>query len=86
MFRTMRKIRYDCSTSPRAIVDEIQNRDIQSIAVPPLGCGLGGLNWGKVRPKIEDYLAQLSHVQIVIFEPKGAPEAVKMTHIKEAPR
>jgi O-acetyl-ADP-ribose deacetylase (regulator of RNase III) len=76
----------DIEKGLEALVDEIQNRDIQSIAVPPLGCGLGGLNWGKVRQKIEDYLAQLSNVQIVIFEPKGAPEAVKMTHIKEAPR
>src|SRR5262245_8179408 len=30
-----------------ALVNEIQNRDIQSIAIPPLGCGNGGLDWNE---------------------------------------
>jgi O-acetyl-ADP-ribose deacetylase (regulator of RNase III) len=30
-----------------------------SIAIPPLGCGLGGLKWTEVRPLIEEYLSDL---------------------------
>ena len=31
----------------------IRAHGIRSIALPPLGCGLGGLDWGNVRPRIE---------------------------------
>ena len=30
---------------------------ITSIAIPPLGCGLGGLDWNKVKPLIEQHLS-----------------------------
>lgn len=43
---------------------------IDSIAIPPLGCGLGGLNWGDVRPKIQDALSDLPNIQIRVFEPQ----------------
>ena len=33
--------------------------EIESIALPPLGCGLGGLDWSDVRPRIEAALADL---------------------------
>src|SRR5881275_606860 len=36
-----------------ALVVEIRTRGIRSIALPPLGSGLGGLNWADVRPRIE---------------------------------
>lgn len=75
----------DIETGLEALVEVIQQYNIHSIAIPPLGSGLGGLDWPQVRQRIEVYLSQLSNVQTVIFEPKGAPEAEKMTHIKEAP-
>lgn len=52
-----------------ALVDEICSRNIHSIAIPPLGSGLGGLDWSNVRPRIENSLRGLDHVRIVIFEP-----------------
>ena len=47
----------------------IEDKHIKSIALPPLGCGNGGLDWSEVRPEIERSLAGLSGVDIVVFEP-----------------
>ena len=47
----------------------IREKQIQSIAIPPLGCGNGGLDWGVVRPLIEATLNDLSGVEVLIFEP-----------------
>jgi O-acetyl-ADP-ribose deacetylase (regulator of RNase III) len=47
----------------------IQKHGIKSIAVPPLGCGHGGLEWGQVRPKIEQALADLPGVQVQLYAP-----------------
>ena len=38
-------------------------------AIPPLGAGNGGLDWGTVRKAIESELANLSGVDILVFEP-----------------
>ncbi|MEA5583638.1 macro domain-containing protein [Nodularia harveyana UHCC-0300] len=68
----------DIKTGLVALVAEIQKLGITSIAIPPLGCGNGGLNWLEVKPLIESAFAQLPNVQIIIFEPSGAPVAEKM--------
>ena len=47
----------------------IEQKRIRSIAIPPLGCGNGGLNWEDVRPEIESALSELTEVDIQIFEP-----------------
>lgn len=56
-----------------ALVDEIRTRRIKSIAVPALGAGLGGLSWPDVRKRIEAALADLPDLQVIVFEPNGAP-------------
>lgn len=61
-----------------ALVAEVQQLGITSIAIPPLGCGNGALNWSEVKPLIESAFAQLSDIEIIIFEPVGAPAAEKM--------
>jgi len=58
--------------------DEIRRLKIQSIAVPPLGCGNGGLDWGEVRPLIERSFAKMPDVEVRLFEPVGAPGAKDM--------
>lgn len=68
-----------------ALRKEIEDRKIRSIAIPPLGCGLGGLNWPDVRKRIEAALADLEDVDIRLYEPKGAPEVSKMTRTRKAP-
>lgn len=47
----------------------IQENEIRSIAIPPLGCGNGGQDWSVVRPMIESMLGKLDSVEIVVFEP-----------------
>jgi O-acetyl-ADP-ribose deacetylase (regulator of RNase III) len=47
----------------------LEQRLINSVAVPPLGCGLGGLEWNDVRPRIEDALARLADTRVLVFEP-----------------
>jgi O-acetyl-ADP-ribose deacetylase (regulator of RNase III) len=63
----------DIESGLRALVDEVRQRDIRSIAVPPLGCGLGGLDWRDVRPRIERVFGALPDVRVLVFEPVGAP-------------
>lgn len=63
----------------------IANLNIKSIALPPLGCGLGGLDWNEVRGHIESALSQLPEVKVIVFEPKGAPDAEKMVKNRKVP-
>lgn len=42
---------------------------LESMAVPALGCGLGGLEWNHVRQLLEKYLTPLS-ASITIYPPK----------------
>lgn len=58
-----------------ALVAVVRERGIRSIAVPPLGCGLGGLDWNVVRPLIESAFMALTDVEAILFEPAGAPQA-----------
>lgn len=50
-------------------IENIRNLEIGSVALPPLGCGNGGLDWKDVRPLIEDKLAPLQDVHFVVFAP-----------------
>ena len=58
-----------------ALVAETTAREIRSIAIPPLGSGLGGLDWGEVKPLIERAVAGLPQVDVVVYEPIGHPAA-----------
>ena len=52
---------------------EIRNRGIRSIAIPALGCGLGGLSWDEVRPRIENAFQGLENIRVIVFEPHETP-------------
>ncbi len=43
-----------------------------SIAIPALGCGLGGLAWPDVRKCIEDRLSARQDVLVLVYEPRVA--------------
>ncbi len=68
----------DIEAGLRALVADVKRLSIRSIAIPPLGCGLGGLNWQEVRPLIEQAFQPLPDVQVLLYEPAGAPEAKTM--------
>lgn len=51
---------------------------IDSIAVPPLGCGNGGLDWAIVGPLIDRALRNLESVNVRLYEPAGAPKPASM--------
>jgi O-acetyl-ADP-ribose deacetylase (regulator of RNase III) len=57
-----------------ALVEEIRQRNIRSIAIPPLGSGLGGLDWQVVRPRITAALAPREEVRVEIYEPSAPQE------------
>ena len=40
-----------------------------SVAIPPLGCGLGGLKWEEVKLLIEKHLGNLEGVTVMVYEP-----------------
>jgi O-acetyl-ADP-ribose deacetylase (regulator of RNase III) len=52
-----------------ALAEEIRAHNILSIAIPPLGSGLGGLDWSSVRPRIEAALRGIDNIKVVVFEP-----------------
>jgi O-acetyl-ADP-ribose deacetylase (regulator of RNase III) len=68
-----RKSRYEwIETGLQKLAIFIQQERIASIALPPLGCGNGGLNWDKIRGMIEEHLGSTEHVKIVVYEPNEA--------------
>jgi O-acetyl-ADP-ribose deacetylase (regulator of RNase III) len=58
-----------------ALVEEVRRRNLRSIAVPPLGCGLGGLAWSEVKPRILRAFEALPEVRVLLYAPAGAPAA-----------
>ncbi|MCW5588448.1 MAG: macro domain-containing protein [Legionellales bacterium] len=56
----------------QSLAHEIKFNNIRSIAIPPLGSGLGGLNWLEVRNWITLSLQNLEDIEIIVFEPSDA--------------
>lgn len=50
----------------------IDNLKLQSVAIPALGCGCGGLKWDDVKPEIEKALVGLD-ADIMVYEPTENP-------------
>ncbi len=51
------------------VVENYKSEGIQSIALPALGCGLGGLNWKDIGPMMCRYLSKLD-IQVAIYLPQ----------------
>ena len=68
----------DIQSGLRALIEVVKSKGIRSIAVPPLGCGNGGLDWNEVRPLIEQAFSEVPEVAVQLFYPEGAPRADEM--------
>jgi O-acetyl-ADP-ribose deacetylase (regulator of RNase III) len=75
----------DIETGLDALTREIRQRGIRSIAIPPLGSGLGGLDWIEVKPRIIASLATLSDVDVLIYEPLDAGAEAPTFRAQAAP-
>lgn len=70
-WRSPSRIEYIDAGLP-ALVDFVRMNAIESIAIPALGCGLGGLSWHVVKPKIEKAFGDLAngYVEVWLFGPQ----------------
>ncbi len=68
----------DIKSGLAALTEDVKRLGIRSIAIPPLGCGNGGLNWSEVRPLIAAAFATLPDVRVLLYAPHGAPDAKTM--------
>jgi O-acetyl-ADP-ribose deacetylase (regulator of RNase III) len=75
----------DIEAGLTALVAEVERLGIRSIAVPPLGSGLGGLNWTEVRPRIERALGSIPNLAVFQYEPAGAPDPLLMAKSRSIP-
>ena len=75
----------DIESGLASLVEEIRARGIRSVAIPPLGSGLGGLRRPEVRNRMQAALEKLHDVEIVIFEPDGGTENKRANRSTEAP-
>lgn len=69
-----------------ALVEEVRRLGIRSIAVPALGCGLGGLEWNEVRPLIEQAFVALPDVHVLLYAPAGAYSAGRTAAVADRSR
>ncbi len=76
----------DIDSGLRSLSEVIHNYNIRSIAIPPLGSGLGGLNWSDVRARIESTLNELNDCNIIIFEPFASKTNVQTHFSSDIPK
>ena len=61
------------------LIETVNNCGIESIAIPPLGCGNGGLNWDDVYPLIVETFANYPDVDVRIYPTSNQPDATTIS-------
>lgn len=69
-----------------ALVGVVREFNISSLAIPPLGSGLGGLNWEDVRPLIVEAAVSLPGVRVLIYEPLGPADPAMAVKAQKRPQ
>lgn len=67
----------DIDSGLNSLVADIERLHIKSVAIPPLGSGLGGLHWGTVRQLIKEKFAKVGDVRVVVYEPINIAASTK---------
>ena len=76
----------DIESGLKSLAAAIEERGIRSVALPPLGSGLGGLDWAQdVRPMLAASLSELPDVRVVVFEPGGGPQDQRANRSTDVP-
>lgn len=68
-----------------SLIEDIKRLEIQSIAMPPLGCGNGGLDWQQVHPQIELAFTQTPNTKLYLFEPLNQQKAITIPIATKTP-
>jgi O-acetyl-ADP-ribose deacetylase (regulator of RNase III) len=66
------------------LISRVRDLGIRSIAIPPLGCGLGGLDWNEVKPRIIEAFRAVPDVRVVLFEPSSPGNAEVVSRARAA--
>jgi O-acetyl-ADP-ribose deacetylase (regulator of RNase III)/uncharacterized protein YwgA len=66
------------------LAEHVDEWGVTSIAMPPLGCGNGGLEWSEVGPLIYQKLHRL-RVDVEVYAPYGTPKQQLTTEFLAAP-
>jgi O-acetyl-ADP-ribose deacetylase (regulator of RNase III) len=61
-----------------ALKQEVKALNICSLAIPPLGCGNGGLDWSQVAPLIKSAFTNMPKVKVLLYAPGNVPIAEEM--------
>ncbi len=67
-WRNLSKIKY-INSGLDSLILLLQQNNIKSVSIPPLGCGCGELNWDDVKQLLIKKLSILNNVIINIYEP-----------------
>lgn len=76
----------DIESGLASLREEIQKRGIKSVAIPPLGTGLGGLPWPAVRTRMLDVLDDIEGTKIVVYEPRVGSDRMARHQRKHPPK
>jgi O-acetyl-ADP-ribose deacetylase (regulator of RNase III) len=66
-----------------ALASQVEWRAIKSVAIPPLGCEPGGLEWEKVHECTVRAFRPLPFVAVRLYPPRPAPVPVKRRVVKK---
>lgn len=69
----------DIKTGLTDLLDTINKHKIGSIAIPPLGCGNGGLDWNDVYPLIVETFKNHPEIDVHIYPPSNQPDAITIS-------
>jgi O-acetyl-ADP-ribose deacetylase (regulator of RNase III) len=69
-----------------SLVEDVKRLGIKTVAVPPLGCGLGGLPWEQVYSLMKQAFEKAPDVKWLVFEPAGAPKPKDMPNKTQRPK